>query len=168
MSVQTSYTNATPRGIAGGLYDLSAHMVDSRRYNDTGTMRFGIGVIAGDSPGEDVRKPSAGASAAAFEGIVLNGGTTEQTMDGEVHILNGQTVSVMRYGRVWVRVSPDAQPAYGADAYLITDGDHRGNFTTKDDTAAKIAVHMRFIGGRDNGIAPAELYNQKYDAPAGA
>ena len=34
MSVQMTYTNATPKGIAGGLYDLSAHTVDSRRYND--------------------------------------------------------------------------------------------------------------------------------------
>jgi len=34
-----------------------------------------------------------------------------------------------------------------------------GKFTTSDDTAAKMAVPMRFIGGRDNGIVPAELYN---------
>lgn len=168
MSIRTSYTNVTPRGVAGGLYDLSAHMVDSRRYSDTGPLRFGTGVIAGDSPGDDVRKPAAGATANAFEGIVLNGGTTEQTIEGEVHVLDGQAVSVMRYGRAWVRVSPDAQPEYGADAYLITSGEHRGKFTTGDDTAAKIAVHMRFIGGRDNGIVPAELYNQKHDAPAGA
>lgn len=168
MSVQTSYTNAAPRGIAGGLYDLSFHMVDSRRYHDTGALRFGTGVIVGDSPGEDVRNPEAGAPAASFEGIVLNGGTTEQTMEGEVHVLDGQTVSVMRCGRAWVRLSPEAQPEYGADAYLVTGGEHRGKFTTKDDTAAKLAVHMRFIGGRDSGIAPAEIYNQKHDAPAGA
>ena len=40
MSVQMTYTNATPKGIAGGLYDLSAHTVDSRRYNDAEPLRF--------------------------------------------------------------------------------------------------------------------------------
>ena len=58
MSVQTSYTNATPRGIAGGLYDLSNHMVDSRRYHDTTRLQFGTGVVIGENPGEDVAKPS--------------------------------------------------------------------------------------------------------------
>ena len=68
MSVQTSYTNATPRGIAGGLYDLSNHMVDSRRYNDTTRLQFGTGVVIGENPGEDVAKPKAASSAADFEG----------------------------------------------------------------------------------------------------
>lgn len=167
MSVQTTYTNATPRGIAGGLYDLSAHMVDSRRYNDAENLRFGTGVMVGDSPGDDVGKPTADCTAAEFEGIVMNGGTTEQSMSGEVYVRKGQTVSVMRYGRIWARISPDGQPAYGEDAYLVTDGEHKGKLTTGEDTAAKIALHARFIGGRDNGIAPVELYNQRYDAPAG-
>ncbi len=167
MSVQMIYTNATPKGIAGGLYDLSAHTVDSRRYNDAEPLRFGTGVMMGDSPGDDVGKPSADCTAAAFEGIVLNGGTTEQDMSGEVYVRKGQTVGVMRYGRIWARVSPDGQPAYGADAYLVTDGEHKGKLTTKEDTAAKLAIHARFIGGRDNGVAPVELYSQRHDAPAG-
>lgn len=168
MSVQMTYTNATPRGIAGGLYDLSAHMVDSRRYNDAENLRFGTGVVVGDHPGDDVKKPAGSSTAASFEGIVMNGGTTEQSMTGEVYVLKGQTVSVMRYGRIWARVSPDGQPAYGEDAYLVTDGEYKGKLTTKEDTAAKIAIHARFIGGRDNGVAPVELYNQRHDAPAGA
>lgn len=161
MSVQTSYTNATPRGIAGGLYDLSNHMVDSRRYNDTARLQFGTGVMIGENPGEDVAKPKAASTAADFEGIVMNGGTTEQTMTGEVYVMAGQTVSVMRYGRIWVRISPEAHPAYGKDAFLVTDGEQKGKFTTSDDSATKIAVPMRFIGGRDNSIVPAELYHQK-------
>lgn len=168
MSVQTSYTNAAPKGIAGGLYDLSAHTVDSRRYNDAEPLRFGTGVMAGDSPGDDVKKPSSGCTAVEFEGIVLNGGTTEQDMAGEVYVRKGQTVSVMRCGRIWARVSSDGQPAYGEDAYLVTGGEQRGKLTTKEDTAAKIALHARFLGGRDNGTAPVELYNQRHDAPAGA
>lgn len=164
MSVQTSYTNATPRGIAGGLYDLSSHMVDSRRYNDTARLQFGTGVVIGENPGEDVAKPKAASTAADFEGVVMNGGTTEQTMTGEVYVMAGQTVSVMRYGRIWVRVSPEAHPAYGKDAFLVTDGEQKGKFTTSDDSATKIAVPMRFIGGRDNGIVPAELYHQKENA----
>ena len=158
MAVQTSYGFSPSRGVAGGLYDMSPRAVNSR--TTEAEIVFGIGVMQGSAPGSNVALPAAASAAAAFEGIVLNGGTQEMNMEGAVTVGKGKTVSVLSYGRAWVRVEPESEIKYGDDLYLITDGDHAGRFTNSSSTSTKIAVPGKFIGANTTtGIAPAELFN---------
>ena len=46
MSVQTSYGFGFPKGVAGGLFDLSAHEVSTRQSEGEG-VTFGVGVVVG-------------------------------------------------------------------------------------------------------------------------
>ena len=56
MSVQTSYGNQTPKGVAGGIYDMFHYAVDSRFNEETdGVLRFGVGVVPGTLPGSSVK-----------------------------------------------------------------------------------------------------------------
>lgn len=58
MSAQTTYSQSTPRGAAGGLYDLSGHAVNTRINAETGlTMKFGLGVVQGSVPGSEIKLP---------------------------------------------------------------------------------------------------------------
>lgn len=166
MGVQTTYGYSPSRGLAGGLYDMSPRAVNSRIAEEQ--IVFGIGLMPGTAPGRNVVKPSSGASAADFEGIALNGGTQEMDMDGVLNVKAGTSVSVLRYGRAWVRVEPEQEVEYGDDLYLITDGENAGYFTNSESSGTKVALAGRFIGanGEDGGgIAPVELYNAP--APAG-
>ena len=52
MSAQTSYNQKMSHGVAGGLYDLTNHTVDTRTNEETdGKVRFGLGVVAGTAAG---------------------------------------------------------------------------------------------------------------------
>ena len=87
MSAQTTYSQSTPRGAAGGLYDLSGHAVNTRINAETGlTMKFGLGVVQGSVPGSEIKLPAAGATADKFEGITVNGYTNEMNSEGAVFI----------------------------------------------------------------------------------
>ncbi len=169
MGVQTAYNFATSRGVAGGLYDLSPYASDSRLNGETvaGALKFGMGVVGGSAPGANVKRPAAGATPANFEGIVMTGFTTEQDINGNVVVMPGQTVGLLRYGRVWVRIKDGIAPEYGEPLHLIVDGDDAGLFTNAADVPAEgaasktIAVKGRFIGGKGSGnVAPVELFNQ--------
>lgn len=169
MGVQTSYSYATSRGVAGGLYDLSPYASDSRLNSETaaGDLKFGMGVVCGSAPGANVKRPATGATADKFEGIVMTGFTTEQDANGDVVVMPGQTVGVLRYGRIWARIKNGISPAYGEALHLIITGDEAGLFTNVADTPAEgtasktIAVNGRFIGGKGSGdVAPVELFNQ--------
>lgn len=165
MAVQTSYSFSTSRGAPGGIYDLTPRAVNSRSAEEK--ILFGIGVVQGSVPGSNIAMPTKDSTAAEFEGVSVNGGTQEMDLEGKTIVKAGASVSVMRHGRVWVRVEKDAEIAYGEDAYLITNGDFAGYFTNADSEATKVAVAGRFIGtsGTD-GIAPVELFNAP--APAGS
>lgn len=131
MSVQTSYGNQTPKGVAGGIYDMFHYPVDSRFNEETdGVLRFGVGVVPGTLPGSSVKLPAADSTAAQFEGVVLNGYDRQQDLSGKLFILNNQNVGVMRRGRVWVRLAADAAPKYGDEVHLLTSGDDVGCFST--------------------------------------
>lgn len=162
MSVQTSYGFKTPVGIAGGLFDLAPYAIESRlNEEDTGLLHFGTGVVQGSTPGTNIKKPVAASTAAVFDGITINGFSTQQNMAGEIELIEGQTVGVLRYGRCWVKVTGTANPSYGKELRLVIAGDDAGSFT--DAAIAEnsiIAVKGRFIGGAKNGIAPVELFNQ--------
>lgn len=162
MSVQTSYNYATPRGVAGSLFDLAPYSIDSRLNGEpaVGALKFGMGAVQGATPGSDVKIPATGATAATFEGVVLNGFNTQQNMDGVVEILPSQTVGILRYGKAWARIITGITPKYGDALYLIITGDNAGFFTNATGENA-IAVKGRFIGAKGTGdVAPVELFNQ--------
>lgn len=112
MSAQTTYNQATPRGVAGGLVDLSAHAVNTRINGQAdATLKFGMGVVQGSAPGSDIKIPATGATADKFEGITVNGYTNEMDMDGAVSISPGAAIGVIQYGKIWAGIkSGDAPP----------------------------------------------------------
>ena len=161
MSAQNSYGYATPCGVAGGIYDLSPYAIDARLNGEekAGVLKLGMGVIQGETPGNNIVVPDSTATADKFEGIVVNGNTVEQDMDGNAVLKPKTTVGVMRYGKVWGRVTSTAVPVYGANVYLTVEGEEAGCFTEAADGA--IAINARFIGSKGCGnIAPIELFNQ--------
>lgn len=113
MAVQTSYSYSTRRGVPGGIYDLTPRAVNSRIAE--GQLKFGMGVIQGSIPGSNIIIPTENATASVFEGVSVNSGTQEMDMEGKVTVKAGTSVSVMRHGRIWVRVEEDAEIAYGED-----------------------------------------------------
>ena len=163
MSIWTEYNNRTPAGVAGGLYDLTDHAVDSFRIDAAdGKVKFGMGVVAGTTPGTDVTIPTAASTLDKFLGVVMNGGSNEMDMNGVIVVRKSSTQSVMRHGRVGARRAAEAEPAYGDQVHLITSGDDAGCFGT----TGGIAINARFITTAQNGIAAIELYNQLNAAPA--
>ena len=159
---QTSYGYGTPRGIAGGLVDLSTYVIDARcNEAENGNLKFGMGVVTGTKAGASIAVPTSAATAAEFEGIATNKRTHEMTMDGTVSIAKNETIGVLRRGRVYVRVKDGAEPQYGDDLYLITDGDNAGFFTTSDDEATKIKVGGYFQSEVADGIAAADITGVK-------
>lgn len=161
MSAQTRYGYATPIGAAGGIVDLAPYAIDTfLNEAENGVMKFGMGVVQGSKPGANIALPKTGATVDKFEGITVNNRTTEYDMDGDLAVRKGAAIGVMRYGRIYVRVEADDEPAYGAPLYLIITGDDAGCFTSTADGSNTIAVNGRFIGGIDNGVAPVELMRQ--------
>lgn len=170
MSVQTTYKFSNPIGSPGGIVDLTPHAIDSfLNGENTGVMKFGVGVVKGTNPGIDVKLPTSVATAAVFEGVTVNNRTTEYDLDGVTYLRKGKALGVMRYGRIYVRVATGATPAYGDALYLIPSGDEAGYFTDDADNGESgndkvdyIAVKGRFLGGVDSasGVAAVELFNQ--------
>lgn len=163
MSAQNRYGYKTPIGAAGGIVDIAPYAIDTfLNAEETGKMKFGMGVVQGDNPGKNIAIPATGATAAKFDGITTNNRTTEYDVDGNLSIRKGASVGVMRYGRVYARVATDVEPAYGDAAYLIVSGDDAGSFTNASGDNA-IAIKGRFLGGVDitgAQIAIVELFNE--------
>lgn len=161
MSAQTTYKFSSPIGSPGGIVDLTPHAIDSfLNGEETGVMKFGVGVVKGDKPGVNVKLPTSAATAAVFEGVTVNNRTTEYDLEGKAHLRKGKALGVMRYGRVYVRVATGATPAYGDAAYIVKSGDEAGYFTNT--STDNLAVKGRFLGGVDgsSGVAVVELFNQ--------
>lgn len=163
MSVQTSYNFYTAHGVAGGLYDISPYTIDSRNNEEAnGKVKFGLGVVDGTAVGKQVKLPTSASKKENFDGVVVNSHAHEQDFYGAVTIRNGETVGVLKDGRIHVRIAPDSEPKYGDAVYLITDGDYAGYFTTETGiseasyTAVKLNGH--FIGEKStDAIAPAYI-----------
>ena len=67
MSLWTEYSQQTPKGTAGSLYDLTVHTVDSFRNEEAdGVLLPGVGVVHGTNPGTDIALPKTGATADKF------------------------------------------------------------------------------------------------------
>lgn len=161
MSAQTKYGYSTPIGAAGGIVDVAPHQIDTfLNEEENGTLKFGMGVVQGSKPGQNIALPASGATAATFEGVTTNNRTTEYDLDGKLFVRKGSAVGVMRYGKIYVRVADSVEPAYGDAVYLIVDGDDAGCFT--NDEGSNVAIKARFVGGVDVSaqIAPIELFNQ--------
>lgn len=159
MAVQTNYKFGFPKGIAGGLFDLSAHEVVTRQAEGTETS-FGIGVVIGTNKGIDVKLPTTDATSQDFEGVVVhNSVMIEMDMNNQVKIGEKRTVGCLHHGKIWVKTGANAVPAYKEKVYLITDGEETGMFTTSADSATKVEVNAIFLGETDNGIANAEFFS---------
>lgn len=159
MSAQTTYNFDTQRGIAGGIYDLSPYAIDTFLNEEaTGTMKFGVGVVAGTTAGKQIKLPVSAST--AIEGVTNNNLTTEYDLDGALHIRKDDAIGVMRYGRIWVRVADNVSPAYGDATYVLKTGTQAGFFTNV--STNNLAVKGRFLGGVDPvaRIAVVELFNQ--------
>lgn len=168
MSAQTRYGYSCPIGAAGGIVDLAPYAIDAfLNEEDTGKMQFGMGVVTGAKKGSGVKLPVKTNTAANFEGVTTNRRTTEYDLEGELKLRKTATVGVMRYGRIYVRVSAGVKPGYGDALYLIAEGDEAGCFTnaaanTSNSDPTTIAVKGRFLGGVDSSaqIAAVELFNE--------
>lgn len=158
MGVQTSYDYGISKGIVGGLYDISYY--ENNTFITPGGIPFGYGVVKGTNPGVDVKLPDTDSKAADFEGIVQNGFTTMQDMDGKAIPKKDSSIGVLKIGKIWGAVGAAANPAYDKPVYLITDGDEAGRFTTEEDTAAKILLPLRYIDKKDGDIAPIRVAGQ--------
>lgn len=152
MGVQTSYNYGIQKGIAGGLYDISVY--ENNTYITPGGIPFGYGVVKGKNPGSDVKLPDANSKAEDFEGVVQNGFTTMQDMQGNCVPEKNQSIGVLRSGKIWGILGKAAEPAYDKAVYLVTDGEEAGCFTTEEDTAStKILLPCKFINEKDSGLA---------------
>ena len=162
MNLRLNYSYQTRLGIPGTLFDISPHAIDSRQNAETtlGAMMFGIGVMQGDNPGVNVRKPTAGDTLLVFEGLSMSSQTFDMNMEGELKVRPQQTIGVMRWGRAWARVDSGLTIQYGEPVFLITSGASAGLFTNIEGT--NMAINAVFIGGLGTSdAAPIELYNQK-------
>jgi len=156
MAAQKTYKYATDRGIPGGIYDMYHYQVDSRNNEENdGKLGFGMGVIRGSVPGSNVKLPVTESTELVFEGITVNGFTTQQDLEGNTRVLKNQTVGVMKRGRIWVRIPEGVEPSYGDQLCLIKTGEDVGCFT--NDITGTMQLGGRFIGGASNGVAPVEL-----------
>ena len=159
---QLSYGYDIPAGVPGGIYGLENYDVVARLNDETtGTMKFGVGVVIGENAGNSVKLPTSTDTSAQFEGVVVYTANREFTYDGATNLKKGTPLSIMNYGKVWVRTGDNAKAAYGAEAYLITDGAEAGCFTDSTDTATKVAVKARFLTEVTDGLAVVELFNSK-------
>ncbi len=162
MSAQTNYSFSSPIGAAGGIVDIAPYAIDTfLNAEETGTLKFGLGVVKGETPGTNIILPTSGAKAEDFEGIAVNNRTTEYDVEGKLHIRKGASVGVMRFGRIYGQVANGVEPSYGDTVYLITDGDEVGCFTNES-TGSVVPVKARFLSGVDTTcqIAVIELFNQ--------
>lgn len=166
MSAQTSYNLRTSHGVAGGLYDLSDHTVDTRNNEAAdGKVRFGLGVVEGTTPGGNVTLPVTASTKAKFDGVVINSHAHEQDYKGDVTLRKSETVGVLTKGRIYVRITADAEPAYGAPLYLITAGDSAGYFTNElGESETGIKLNGYFLDAKaTDAIAPAFVCVDKVD-----
>lgn len=154
MSVQTSYNYEISQGIAGGLYDIASYESNTRIAVEE--ISFGRGLVAGDRLGENVKLPTLNSKVEDFEGVAMNGFTTQQDLKGNVIVEKGQNIGVLYRGKIWVVVSDEANPVYKEKVYLITDGENKGCFTTEADaeSTSKIPLNAEYIAGKNHGLAP--------------
>lgn len=149
---QLEYGYNTPGGVPGLIFDIAPYEINSLLIEEEteGKIKFGMGVVAGEVPGKTIKAVSSADD--TFEGVVVTN-VHELDMKGKVVLEKGTACSVMRYGRVWVRVPDDAEITVNNKVFLIATGDNAGLFTNTEG----IEIPGKFIGAAENGIAPIVL-----------
>ena len=151
--MQKNYEYAGKKGIAGGKFDLTFDEVNSRACEDE--LNFGLAVMVGTLEGVQVKLPTSGTTKDKIEGVVLYGANTEQDKDGNIVLAKGTTVSVMKKGKIWVRIATAANVTAGKSAYVVLNGEDAGKFT--DDQSGNLDIGAVFGGEKDKEIAVVEL-----------
>jgi len=136
--MQLSYQMNMNPAIAGTIYDISPHTVDS--YVSQGIIGLGYGVIMGTDPQNQVTVPSA-TFATGFKGIALDQAKQQQWGTGIVQYNNEDTVPVLHKGRAWVPFVAGQAIVAGTPAYLIFSGVNAGQWTNAAGAGA-IAVDI--------------------------
>lgn len=163
MSAQTVYKFGTAFGAAGGIVDLVPHAIDTfLNEEETGVMKFGMAVVDGTNAGTGIVLPTSADD--KFEGITVNNRTTEYDLDGNIRIVKGVAMGVMRYGKIYGRLAEGAEPSYGAPVYVVVEGNDKGCLST----SGGMAINARFVSGADNGVAMIELQQNNLVDNAGA
>jgi hypothetical protein len=159
MAVQTSY-NSPRAGVAGLLYDVSHTDVVARTNGDvSGAIQYGFGVVQGDAPGKNAALPTSASTVDQFEGVVLRGGPVErQFITDKTVIFDGQTLSVLKSGRVWVQLAEGEAPAYKQQAFLVTAGADAGRFAA----SGGVALNAYFDGAVDGDLAVVKLNEESF------
>ena len=148
MAAQLDYSYSTPKGVAGGKFDIAYDEVVTRKNEEEdGVLKYGMAAMVGTAKGTGVKVPSDGATKAVIEGIVLRAANTEQDMKGKVVVRKNASVGILRKGHVWGRISQECDPEYRKTAYVIVDGDDAGCFT---DQSAAYSVYVKAESG-DSG-----------------
>lgn len=164
MSAQTNYNHFAPIGSAGGIVDLSPYSIDTfLNEEETGTLKFGVGVFRGNVIGNGIKLPESKSVSTDFEGIAVTNRTTEFDTEGKLSIKKSAAVGVMRYGKVYARAATGAAPSYGDPVYIVKSGEEAGYVTNSSE--GTVAIKARFIGTVDSSanVAPIELFNQMQD-----
>lgn len=152
MAAQLNYNYGTPKGVAGGKYDIAFDEVVTRKNeNKDGEMKFGMAVAIGTSAGKTVKVPVVGTTAEQIEGIAIALPNTEQDMNGKVIVKQNTSLSVMKKGNIWGRLATGVTPTYGTKAYVVVSGDDAGTFTTASEGTVDIGA--KFGNAHDDGIA---------------
>lgn len=153
--MQTTVTQYGTAGFPGQIYDTM--FTDKMSYSAEGAIPFG-GVVKLGTNKERQVMPIANIAnqGIAAIGIAVMTYATEQDASGNVGYGNTQTVSVMKRGRIWVKVT-DAVVA-GATARLVTSS----NSFTDEPVAAGIEDFTQFsakfiTGTTGAGIAVVEI-----------
>lgn len=156
MSAQLDYGYTTPKGVAGGKYDIAFDEVITRKNEEAdGVLKYGMAAMIGTNAGSDVKVPITSCTADKIEGVVLRAANTEQDMNGHVVVKKGASVGIVRKGRVWCRLASDAEPAYGAKAYVVVTGKDAGTFTHTE--GSNVDIGATFGNAKDDGIAVVEI-----------
>lgn len=158
---QLEYGYKTPGGHPGLIFDIAPYEINSLLIEEEvdGKIKFGMGVVAGEIAGKTIKLPTANTD--IFEGAVVTN-VHELDMKGNVVLEKGTSCSVMRYGRMWVRVDEDVEIKPNEKVFLITSGEKAGLFTN----ASGLEVPGKFIGASENGIAPVVLADSAMAAQA--
>jgi len=161
MSLRNDYGYAIPKGIAGGIFDLSLKNIFTYTIDEGNEMVPGMGVVSGITKGETVKLPVSGSIADDFEGVFVHGSKQlENSKDGKVSASDYDAIGVMQKGRIWVIIAPGTTIAAKGKAYLVTDGDNVGTFTDAGNATEsdKVGVLATFTGvsDADNNIAVIE------------
>ena len=142
MAAQLDYSYTTPKGVAGGKYDIAFDEVITRKNEEAdGVLKYGMAAMIGTNAGSDVK--------------VLRAANTEQDMNGHVVVKKCASVGIVRKGRVWCRLASDAEPAYGAKAYVVVTGKDAGTFTHTE--GSNVDIGATFGNAKDDGIAVVEI-----------